>query len=118
VSNFRQTPSRQRAGPAIVGDVGIHAKLDYTAHGDAVNLSARLERANKELGSSICIGPVAASRCNRSLLRPLGKIIVHGRDDAIAVFEPWPCDAQKPWREGYLAAISPFATLLFPAIPL
>jgi adenylate cyclase len=49
----------------IVGDVGAQAKLDYTAHGDAVNAAARLEAANKELGSSICIGPAAAARCCR-----------------------------------------------------
>jgi class 3 adenylate cyclase len=70
-------------GPAIVGDVGIRAKPDYTAHGDAVNVAARLEAANKELGSSICIGSVAASRCDQSLLRPIGKITVRGRADAL-----------------------------------
>jgi adenylate cyclase len=43
-------------GNAVVGDVGIRAKLDYTAYGDAVNYASRLEAANKELGSSICIG--------------------------------------------------------------
>jgi adenylate cyclase len=85
---FGRTRIGLETGPAIVGDVGISAKLDYTAHGDAVNVAARLEAANKKLGSSICIGPVAASRCNQSLLRPLGKIIVRGRDDAMTVFEP------------------------------
>jgi adenylate cyclase len=103
---FGRTRIGIETGPAIVGDVGIHAKLDYTAHGDAVNVAARLERANKELGSSICIGPVAASRCDQSLLRPLGKINVDGRDDAVAVFEPWRCDTSKAWRERYLAAMS------------
>ena len=89
---FGRTRIGIETGPAIVGDVGIHAKLDYTAHGDAVNVAARLERANKELGSSICIGPVAASRCDQSLLRPLGRITIRGRDDAMAVFEPWSSD--------------------------
>jgi adenylate cyclase len=103
---FGRTRIGIETGPAIVGDIGIHAKLDYTAHGDAVNVAARLEYANKELGSSICIGPVAASRCDRLLLRPLGKITVHGRDDAIAVFEPWHCNAPSAWRESYLTAIS------------
>lgn len=46
-------------GTAVVGDVGIRSKLDYTAHGDAVNMAARLEAANKEFGSAICIGPAA-----------------------------------------------------------
>jgi adenylate cyclase len=85
---FGRTRVGLETGPAIVGDVGIRAKLDYTAHGDAVNVAARLEAANKELGSSICIGPVAASRCDQSLLRPLGKILVRGRDGAMTVFEP------------------------------
>jgi adenylate cyclase len=85
---FGRTRIGIETGPAIVGDVGVHAKLDYTAHGDAINVAARLERANKELGSSICIGPIAASRCDQSLLRPLGKINIRGRDDAMAVFEP------------------------------
>jgi len=85
---FGTTRIGLETGPAIVGDVGIRAKLDYTAHGDSVNVAARLEAANKELGSSICIGPVVASRCDQSLLRPLGKIIVRGRDEAMTVFEP------------------------------
>jgi adenylate cyclase len=103
---FGRTRIGIETGPAIVGDVGIRVKLDYTAHGDAVNVAARLERANKELGSSICIGPVAASRCKQSLLRPLGKITLRGRDDAIAVFEPWRCESPAAWRQDYLAAIS------------
>src|SRR5215831_11344787 len=53
-------------GPAVVGDVGIQSKLDYTAHGDAVNMAARLEACNKELGSAICVGPAAAARCDAS----------------------------------------------------
>jgi adenylate cyclase len=85
---FGRTRFGIETGPAIVGDVGIRVKLDYTAHGDAVNVAARLERANKQLGSSICIGPVAASRCDPSLLRPLGEITLPGRDECIAVFEP------------------------------
>jgi adenylate cyclase len=91
-------------GPAIVGDVGIQSKLDYTAHGDAVNMAARLQACNKELGSAICVGPGAAARCNASVLRPLGRLAVRGRKEPIAVFEPWPDDAPPAWRETYLAA--------------
>jgi adenylate cyclase len=91
-------------GPAIVGDVGIQSKLDYTAHGDSVNMAARLEACNKELGSAICVGPGAAARCNVALLRPLGQLAVRGREEPIAVFEPWPNDTPSVWREAYLKA--------------
>src|SRR5262249_13617456 len=74
----------------------------YTAHGDAVNAAARLEAANKELGSAICIGPQAASRCDATLLRPLGSIVVRGRDDEFKVYEPWPNETPSLWRQRYL----------------
>jgi adenylate cyclase len=101
---FGRTRIGIETGDAIVGDVGIRAKLDYTAHGDAVNAAARLEAANKELGSTICIGPMAASLCDAAALRPLGTITLRGRDESHAVFEPWPEDAPDTWREKYLAA--------------
>jgi adenylate cyclase len=91
-------------GPAVVGDVGIQSKLDYTAHGDAVNMAARLEACNKELGSAICVGPGAAARCDAALLRPLGRLVVRGREEPIAIFEPWPSDAPPSWRDAYLTA--------------
>jgi adenylate cyclase len=109
---FGRTRIGIESGPAVVGDVGIRAKLDYTAHGDVVNVAARLERANKELGSSICIGPVAASRCDQCLLHPLGKITIHGRDDALAVFEPRRCVA--PAATGEAIVLPPVLITKFP----
>ena len=91
-------------GAAIVGDVGIQSKLDYTAHGDAVNMAARLQGSNKEIGSAICVGPGAAARCGVPLLRPVGLLAIRGREEPIAVFEPWPADTPPAWREAYLTA--------------
>ena len=96
-------------GAAIVGDVGIQSKLDYTAHGDSVNMAARLEACNKELGSMICVGPGAAARCDAAFLRPLGQLAIRGREEPIAVFEPWPDDAPPAWREAYLKAYAMLA---------
>jgi adenylate cyclase len=109
-------------GEAIVGDIGLRTKLDYTAHGDVVNAAARLEAANKELGSSICVGPVAAARLDPSTLRPLGRVALRGRDEAFAVYEPWPPDMNADIRMRYLAAFATAeadpdrATALFAAL--
>lgn len=101
---FGRTRIGLETGSAVVGDVGIRSKLDYTAHGDAVNMAARLEAANKVLGSTICIGPGTARRCEASLLRPLGSIPVAGLKDMVAVFEPWPSDTTPAWHDAYLEA--------------
>jgi adenylate cyclase len=75
-------------GPAIVGDVGGSRKLDYTAHGNAINDAARLEAVNKELGSSICIGPGTAARLDPGMLRKIGRLTLRGRSQPIDVFTP------------------------------
>jgi adenylate cyclase len=101
---YRQTPravalglGRTRigveTGSAIVGDVGIRTKLDYTAYGDAVNAASRLEAANKLLGSSICIGPEAANHCPPDLLRASGTIRLRGFSEAVCTYEPRPADS-------------------------
>ncbi len=101
---FGRTRIGIETGEAVVGDIGIRSKLDYTAHGDAINSAARLEALNKDLGSSICVGPVAASRCAPSKLRPLGTVSLRGLDDPISIFEPWPATMPVGWHERYLAA--------------
>jgi adenylate cyclase len=91
-------------GEAVVGDIGIRSKLDYTAHGDSINSAARLEAMNKELGSSICIGPTTAGYCDPAALRPLGTVALRGLEAPIPVFEPWPPEASSGWRARYLTA--------------
>jgi adenylate cyclase len=73
-------------GPAIVGDVGGGRKLDYTAHGDAVNAAARLEAANKKFGSSICIGPGTAGHLDPAMLRPIGTFVPRGQSREVTVY--------------------------------
>lgn len=60
------------SGPVVLGDVGGGARIDYTAHGDAVNLAARLQEANKRTGTAICIGPGTAARASVAL-RAIGE---------------------------------------------
>lgn len=43
-------------GPAVLGNIGAEGKkLEYTAMGDTVNVTARLESATKEVGADIVI---------------------------------------------------------------
>ncbi|MEY9584561.1 class 3 adenylate cyclase [Sinorhizobium fredii] len=70
--DFGRTRIGIETGPAVLGEVGAGGKLDYTAHGDAVSLAARLQEANKFLGTAICIGPAAAAECTIGL-RALGQ---------------------------------------------
>lgn len=59
-------------GRAVLGDVGAGGRIDYTAHGPAVNLAARLQEAARELGVAVAVGPGAAAELCGAGLRPLG----------------------------------------------
>lgn len=54
-------------GPVVLGDVGSGAKIDYTAHGPAVNLAARLQELARGGPNAVIIGPEAAMRSRRAL---------------------------------------------------
>ena len=60
-AGFGRTRIGIETGYAIVGDVGGSQRLNYTAHGDAVIVAARLETANKLFDTLICIGPGTAA---------------------------------------------------------
>jgi adenylate cyclase len=54
------------AGPAIVGNFGGGRYFDYTAYGDTINVAARLEGANRQLGTRICVSATLAGRVDTS----------------------------------------------------
>ena len=76
------------SGPAIVGNFGGGRFFDYTAYGDTINIAARLEAVNKQLGTRICVSGDLASRDCRIRGRPVGDIVLRGRSSAMRVFEP------------------------------
>ncbi|MBM3090142.1 CHASE2 domain-containing protein [Ensifer sp. T173] len=75
--DFGRTRIGVETGQAVLGEVGAGGKLDYTAHGDAINLAARLQEANKFLGTAICVGPAAAAE-SKQRLRSLGSHEIRG----------------------------------------
>jgi adenylate cyclase len=74
------------SGIAIVGDVGGGSKLDYTALGNVVNTASRLEGMNKELKTSICIGPTAAEMLDATEIERVSTVKVRGRSAPVDVF--------------------------------
>ncbi|OAI31132.1 hypothetical protein A1351_06540 [Methylosinus sp. R-45379] len=85
-AGFGRTRVGVETGPAIVGDVGGARRLNYTAYGDAVIVAARLEQANKQFDSQICIGPGAAAAAARRDLAPLGMLRLKGLPEDTMIF--------------------------------
>jgi adenylate cyclase len=94
------------AGPAIVGNFGGGRFFDYTAYGDTINVAARLEAANKQLGTRICVSAPLMSRVENFQGRPVGDLVLRGKTEALRVFEPLPADqngsaATKSYMEAF-----------------
>ena len=75
-------------GEATVGNIGGQARFDYTVIGDAVNTAARLESVNKHLGGRLCISQETASHCPDIRFRPVGTLVLKGKEEGLAVVEP------------------------------
>ena len=111
------------AGSAIVGNFGGGRYFDYTAYGDAVNIAARLEAANKQLGTRICVGKSVADRVPGFKGRPVGDLILRGRREPLRAFEPLSGEAQddsatQAYLDAFekLEAADPAATAAFAAL--
>lgn len=90
-------------GPAVVGNVGGRRRFAYTAHGDTVNIAARLESANKVFGTRVCMSQVVA-KCQPDVrTRPVGSIILRGKEkplDVVALSQ----DVSEELQNNYLRA--------------
>jgi adenylate cyclase len=83
-----QTRIGAHTGSAVVGNFGGGRFFDYSAYGDTINVAARLEAANKILGTRICLSASLAEMAEDFCGRPIGDLMLRGRSDTIRAFEP------------------------------
>jgi len=109
------------SGPAMVGNFGGDTLFDYTAHGEAINVAARLEAANKILGTRICVSGETVSRIRDFVGRPVGALMLRGKAKPVEAFEPLAtdnvavleayCGAYQSMADGEPSAVSTFESL-------
>jgi class 3 adenylate cyclase len=122
--NFGITRIGVHAGPAMVGNFGGNRYFDYTAYGDIINTAARLEGANKLLGTRICVSATVADATENFKGRPVGDLVLRGRSEPLRAYEPLPeaafkgpartqyCEAFAKLEAGDVAAMPAFAALV------
>ncbi|MEM7769190.1 MAG: adenylate/guanylate cyclase domain-containing protein [Cyanobacteria bacterium P01_A01_bin.37] len=76
------------SGPVISGNIGSSRRMEFTAIGDGVNLSARLEGATKQYGCDIVISENTYAPCKDEIwVRELDRIRVKGKNKSVGIYE-------------------------------
>ena len=74
------------SGEALVGNMGLESRFDYSALGDTVNVASRVESACKEVGYDIlCAEPTFAAVEDYALLEA-GALALKGKSDRVRIY--------------------------------
>jgi class 3 adenylate cyclase len=88
-------------GPVILGLVGGAGRIESTVVSDAVNVAARVERLTRRFHTDLLVSAAVAEQLSPELqaeTRPLGRALVPGKREAVAVVEVFAGDPE-PLRE-------------------
>ncbi len=80
------------SGVCMIGNMGSRTRFNYTMMGDNVNLAARMESGAKQWGAYTMCTDATKTLCekhggDRVVFRPLGRIVVKGRTQAVPIYE-------------------------------
>ncbi|HSE92705.1 MAG TPA: adenylate/guanylate cyclase domain-containing protein [Methylomirabilota bacterium] len=72
----------------VVGNIGSRRRMEYTAIGDGVNTCARVEAANKELGTTILVTETTCAEIRDAFdCRPMPDLPLKGKSKVPRLFE-------------------------------
>ena len=74
------------SGKVVAGAIGAKGRLNYTVHGDAVNLAARLEAMNKEYGTRLLMSESAVAHLSEDELKLIGETTARGQTRSIKLY--------------------------------
>lgn len=107
-------------GPASVGNIGSSVHFDYTALGDNINLTSRLEGLNKFLGTSVLVTREIQRAVENSMVwRALGHFQFKGLGRVCEVYELigplGGADPTRAYREQFARGLQEFCLRRFDA---